>query len=151
MLEDLHRQLHRPVGLYGVDDEGAPPRGTRQAADELLTREETSLARLRLVMDAWVGLWFWTLDDDNPDPPSWTDWLTAVEALTGPESSEPTGQLDMFDDMAALADAELRRAAGRTPVADVLADHAWLGRARELARREAAWHWELDFAPLFQR
>ena len=55
----------------------------------------------------------------------------------------------MFDDLAALLDADERRADGRASVAELREQHPWLGVAVDLARREGAWHWELEFAPRF--
>jgi hypothetical protein len=150
LLTRLSQRMHRPLGLYGSDDEEATTADDRRAAEAILTNPNSALGRLRLLMDAWTGLWFWTLDDDVA-PPSWGEWLNALELLVGAEPEGPTGQLDMFVDLAQLAEIEEVRAAGRTPVVGVLSQHAWLPRARDLARAEAAWHWELEFAPVFRR
>src|SRR5690606_22045764 len=59
-------------------------------------------------------------------PPNWNEWLTVLEELIGAEPSEPTGQLDLFADLEALAEVEARRAAGRASVAELKQRHPWL-------------------------
>src|SRR5690606_26668080 len=61
----LHERMRRPLGLYGVDDEGAHPGDDRRTAERILTNPDSALGRLRLAMDAWVALWFWPLDPDH--------------------------------------------------------------------------------------
>lgn len=198
MLTRLHERMHRPLGIYGTETEAAHPEDDRRTAEELLHNPDSALGRLRLVMDAWVALWFWPLDVDRDRgadlgespaatvggdgaladaqgsrnvttdasaeseertehpaawvrPPNWNEWLAVLEELIGAEPSEPTGQLDLFADLDALAEIEARRAAGRTPAAELQQRHPWLARAEAIARREGAWHWELEFAPVFRR
>jgi hypothetical protein len=149
LLDRLNQRLRRPLGLYGMEDDDGAPADSRRAAETILHNPDSSLGRLRLVMDAWVGLWFWTLDGELA-PPSWRDWLMVLERIVGPEPTEPTGQLDLFADLAAIQAAEAQRAAGRESVTELIAEFPWLARAQKLARREGAWHWELEFAPLFR-
>lgn len=159
VLDRLHTRLRRPLGLYGTDDDAGAPDDSRQTAERILSNHGSALGRLRLVMDAWVGLWFWPLDDSAESsedgstrlrPPAWADWLAALDAVIGPEPTTPTGQLDLFADLDALEAAEQARSAEREPVEGLLARFPWLARAQELAQREGAWHWELEFAPVFR-
>jgi len=154
VLDALHRRMRRPLGLYGTGDDAGAPDDDRRTAEAILANPDSALGRLRLVMDAWVGLWFWPLDDSaeasRPRPPGWKDWLNALEAIIGPEPTTPTGQLDLFADLDALAALEQARSTERGSIDDVLETHAWLTAARDFARREAAWHWELEFAPVFR-
>jgi hypothetical protein len=159
VLERLHTRLRRPLGLYGTDDDAAgAPDDSRQTAERILSNPDSALGRLRLVMDAWAGLWFWRLDDASESsegavpvrPPSWADWLAALDAVIGPEPTTPTGQLDLFADLGALEAVEQARASERDSVDGLLKRFPWLARAQELAQREGAWHWELEFAPVFR-
>lgn len=143
--------LRRPLAVWGADFEDTGSPVTRAEAIRALHHPDSELRRLRAVMDAWIGLWFWELDTDV-SPPSWSQWLTALEDLIDPDASVgPSGQLDLFTDLAALLDADERRAEGRPSVTALRERHPWLGIAVDLARREGAWHWELEFAPQFQR
>ncbi len=158
VLERLHSRMRRPLGLYGTDGDAGAPDDDRQTAERILSNPDSALGRLRLVMDAWVGLWFWPLDvpagtsEDSSAPvrPSWAEWLTALEAVIGAEPSTPSGQLDLFADLDALEAAEQARAAEREPLDALLERFPWLGRAQALARGEGAWHWELELAPVFR-
>lgn len=159
VLERLHTRLRRPLGLYGTGDDAGAPDDNRQIAERILSNPDSALGRLRLVMDAWVGLWFWPLDDSAESsedgrsavsPPAWADWLAALDAVIGPEPTTPTGQLDLFADLDALEAVEQARAAERDSVDGLLNRFPWLARATDLARREGAWHWELEFAPVFR-
>ena len=148
VLDRLHRQMRRPLGLYGTDEDAPAPADNRRTAETILRNPESALGRLRLVMDAWTGLWFWPLVASVP-PPSWGDWLSALEAVVGSERPEPAGQLDLFADLAAVEAMEELRARGRAPLAELLDQHPWLAEAQRLAQAEGVWHWELEFAPVF--
>jgi len=142
--------LRRPIDLYGatVTDR---QRRTREGAMEVLNNPDSPLGRLRVLMDAWIGLWFWPLDS-GVRPPSWNEWLQFAEELVRPDEAVGlTGQLDLFDDLEQLLNAEEQRRQRLVPVAELEERFNWLRVAREQARREGAWHWELEFAPVFQR
>lgn len=142
------RALRRTIDVYGSPIEEPTLRITRARAERVLGDPDSALGRLRALMDGWVGLWFWPLDS-GVRPPSWNDWLVVAEELVGVEDHRgPTGQLS-FDDLDDFLSAE-ERDPGRLPVADLKERHAWLGIAIDAARREGAWHWELEFAPRFQ-
>lgn len=167
----LDQRMRRPLDLYGTDSDGDHDQDDRHKANKILHNADSALGRLRLVMDAWIGLWFWPLDPDldapereNSEddsvpagtsdrlrPPSWNQWIDAVEQIIGTEPTTPTGQLDMFDDLAAMAEIESRRAEGRVPVDAVDTAHPWLKPAEQLAQAEGAWHWQLEFAPVFRQ
>ncbi len=150
VLEALSTRMRRSLGLYGVDDGERAPSDDRRTAEAILSNPDSALGRLRLVMDAWVGLWFWPLTDDV-SPPTWNQWLVVVEAVVGPEPAEPIGQLDLFDDLAAIEDLERRRAQGRTPTSEILEVNPWLAKANALAQQEGAWHWELEMAVAYRQ
>ncbi len=154
VLDTLHRRMRRPLGLYGADHDAGAPDDDRRTAESILANPDSALGRLRLVMDAWVGLWFWPIDAAADgglvSPPSWRHWLDALEAIIGPEPTTPSGQLDLFEDLNTLAAVEQARAEERGSVDQVAEQHLWLPVARDLARREAAWHWELEFANVFR-
>jgi len=150
LLDRLDQRMRRPLGLYGTDGDGGAPADDRRAAEKILNNPEAALGRLRLVMDAWVGLWFWSLDGEVT-PPTWDEWISTLERVIGPEPTEPTGQLDLFADLAAIEAAEAQRASGRVSVAQLLDGTCpWLTNAVAKARREGAWHWPLEFSPLFR-
>ncbi len=150
VLEALQRRMRRPLDLYGDETDTPAPADDRHTAEQILHNPNSALGRLRLVMDAWVGLWFWPLHT-NTTPPTWTEWLDCLEAIIGPEPTEPTGQLDLFADLQTLQAIEEQRAAERPSVTDTLDQRPWHATARDLAQTEGAWHWELEYAPAFKQ
>jgi hypothetical protein len=139
--------LRRPIEVWGAGPMATKEAVTRESAIGALEHPDSALSRLRTVMDAWIGLWFWNLDT-NVTLPTWKQWLSALEDLTDPDAAVgSTGQLDTFDDLQALLDDDEWRTSGRPTVAQVREKHAWLDVAVDLARLEGAWHWELEFAP----
>jgi hypothetical protein len=155
-LQLAERDLRRPIAVWGAELPVTERPASREVIEAALRDPESSLGRLRLVMDAWCALWFWPIDgpDGMPDPPSRQQWLSALEGLLGRSSVEPQeGQQSIFtalEDL--LADEEAHRFEhGKRPVADVRADHPWLDEVARIREKEGFWHWELEFAPVFER
>jgi hypothetical protein len=147
-LDLAERELRRALDLYGRPP--AAPTGvvtTRLALERLLGDENTPLARLGTVMDAWCALWFWPLD--GAAPPDRNEWLTTLEGLLGVDPADAAergqAQIDIFADLDALEAREAEFAVGLRMfrVAEVRVQHAWLELAAEIAAREGFFHWEL--------
>ncbi len=144
----IQRGVRRFVDVYGVDGQPQQSAISRDRAEAALADPDSPLGRLRALMDAWVGLWFWPLDTDARLP-TWAQWLDATEALVRPqEAAGRRGQLDLFDDLDALLAAE-QGGTQHQSVAEIEAAHPWLAVARDAARQEGVWHWELEWAPAF--
>ena len=117
----------------------------------MLSDADSALGRVRTLMDAWVGLWFWPLDT-GVAPPTWAEWIEVAEVLLRPDAAlADTGQLDLFEDLKALEDAEHALWAGQATVTELRERYPWLDVALGAARAEGAFHWELEFAPVFQQ
>ena len=147
----IQEGLRRPIDVYGATIADRPARITRAQAVHALEDPDSALGRLRTLMDAWIGLWFWPLDNDAK-PPTWDQWLRVAEDLVRPDERHgQTGQLDIFDDLPQLLAAEADRLEGQVPVAELRERNPWLAFACDAARREGAWHWDLEFAPAFAK
>ena len=143
--------LRRPIDVYGATIAERDPGTSRAQAEKALTDPDSPLGRLRTLMDAWVGLWFWPLDTGQ-SPPHWEQWLQVAEELIRPDERHGLeGQLDLFDDLSQLLEAEESEKRNQTSVAELKQQHPWLDLAVGAARREGAWHWDLEFAPVFQQ
>ena len=143
--------LRRPIDVYGATIAEREPGISRVQAEKALTDPDSPLGRLRTLMDAWVGLWFWPLDTGQ-SPPNWEQWLQVAEELIRPDERHGLeGQLDLFDDLSQLLDAEESEKRNQTSVSELRQRHPWLDVAVSAARREGAWHWALEFAPVFQQ
>lgn len=142
-----HLRAHeRRVEVWGVDtDSTSSP--TAAAGSKAFLDPEGPTARLRLIMDAWCALWMWA-PANGTALPSWSTWLDAVELLLGQPTAEESGQLfnstdvdgDELDSLAYF---------GRASIAETLERHPWLVECRRIAERQAFFHWELEFAPIF--
>lgn len=149
-IEQTQSELRRSIDVYGTSTPARTPI-SRDKAIEALTDENSPLGRLRTLMDAWVGLWFWPLDT-GVRPPSWNDWLAVAEEIIRPDERHGlTGQLDLFDDLQAMLDAEQQRQTGQATLQQLKETHPWLAVVLDASSRESVWHWELEFAPAFNR
>ncbi len=146
----LQRGLRRPIDVYGARQPAPNVPISPSAAQDVVQDADSPLGRLRAAMDAWVGLWFWDVHGEV-SPPTRAQWFTVLEQLLGAGGGEPLGQLPLFDTVEELHEAENLRLGLDTQatVAELCERHPWFNRALGLAQREAAWHWELEFAPIF--
>lgn len=150
------RDLRRSIQVWGADQgERLMDPLSREHIEEVLRDPNSPLGRLRLVMDAWCALWFWPIEAPNgtSDLPTFAQWLDALEGLLGFQAAEaPPGQFFDPDDLDALVqrDRQWQSEFGMRSVGNVLAEHPWLHEVRRVADREGFWHWELEFAPVFQ-
>lgn len=146
----LQRGLRRPIDVYGAPQDGPAVPISPADAQRIVTDPDSPLGRLRAAMDAWVGLWFWPVREDV-DPPSRVQWFGLLEELLGADRSLPAGQLALFDTVEELREAEQQHFGfdSQPPVAALRLRQPWFDRALTYAQAEAAWHWELEFAPTF--
>lgn len=172
------QQIRRDILLWnGNADGGNTPglvierraeRASKPPHDRHITREEieASLAdpegayrRLRLVMDAWCALWFWPLTEDEVAPPTLEQWYDALRMILGADTmSAKVAQKGDETLQSALTWDELgdvehndRVYADAKTVGEVLAQHPWLEVCSQVAEQQGFFHWELDFAPVFER
>ena len=148
-IETTQRQLRRPMEIYGAEIATKGPGTSRDSADGAIRNPDTPLGRLRTVMNAWTGLWFWPLDS-TVEPPTWSQWLFVIEELVRPDRVHgPDGQLDFADYEAMLEINESQHK--QLATLDSLCErNPWLAAALDAAEREGAWHWDLEFAPIFK-
>ena len=134
---------------------------TRKQIEDKLADPNGAYQRLRRVMDAWCALWFWPLTETDITPPNIEDWIDACEQLLGKPVEESkkkqvVGQRSILDAMSwgGLNDFEdnqriYSRAA--KDVETVLETHPWLAVTEKIAKEQGFFHWELDFATIFDR
>ncbi len=150
------KDLRRPIKVWKGPEPSRAAGATREELEAALLDPDSALGRLRLVMDAWCALWFWPVDgpEGMPKPPSIGEWLDTLEAILGTDPGDvPEGQLDLFADLDALLAREEQLALDFSMqlTENVRADHPWLTQIAEIRDREGFFHWELEFAPVFER
>ncbi len=142
-------ELRRNLRLYGQPD----PDGVdldlsgRSAVEAALDDEDTALARLRLVMDAWCALWFWPLD---VRPPEWAQWLEMLELALGLDPDDAENLLPLeptLDDIETIEDLdnEVEDAYGMASIGDLMERFEWLATVRKIEESEGFFHWDLEF------
>ncbi len=117
----------------------------RSASD--VTDPEGPLARLRLVMDAWCALWLWA-PEHGAELPELDDWIDATEMLLG-QRAEESGTLFSLREMKGAEYGSVRYF-GTSTVPEALERHPWLQVCCAIAKTQAFFHWELEFAPVFE-
>ncbi|WP_370181634.1 restriction endonuclease subunit M [Rhodococcus wratislaviensis] len=162
------REVSRQIDVWGADLPVVDTAVEREKVESELLDPEGPYMRLRLAMDAWCAMWFWPLtgsvedsDDDrdnHPGPPSLDEWITTLEGLLGfdgvrkgdedqamfHETVDSFGQLSKMDELE-------RDFYGMSPVWKLVSKQKWLGTARGIAEEQGFFHWDLDFAQIFQR
>lgn len=155
-LEISEREVARSIDVWGAELPQEVTGVPREEVESKLQDPDGPYQRLRLVMDAWCALFFWPVTTDI-EPPDLGEWITTLEGLLGVAGKvAPKGQVelvesvDSFHELAGLDDME-KTYHGMRDVAELLLEHRWLGLVREIAKQEAFFHWELDFAQVFSR
>ena len=163
-LEISEEQISRQIDVWGADLPVVEDAVDRERVERELHDPEGPYERLRLAMDAWCALWFWPLtgsvadnEQGHPGPPGLDEWIVTLEELLGAAGIKKgeAGQ-GSFQDLAegyeelAQIDDQDRQFSGMRTIPDLLLRHQWLGTAREIAQDQGFFHWELDFAQIFQ-
>jgi len=160
------QEIRRDIPLWGRDQPEfeRKPAVSREEIERTLNDRDGAYQRLRRVMDAWCAMWFWpltnTLTDGTP-PPTLDEWIATLRELLGEQTvAKPKavaqGQVTLGSSQPgweALNDEErddLDFASARH-VVDVVRDHAWLAASQRIVEQQGFFHWELDFASVFER
>jgi hypothetical protein len=157
-------ESRRTIGVWGLEEPAPGTTVTRTDIEVKLADPNGAYQRLRRVMDAWCALWFWPMTETEIAPPSVEEWIDACEQLLGRSTKESksqktareAGQTSMFevDNWAELNEFEasqraLSGAAASTET--VLEEHPWLQVTERIAEQQGFFHWDLDFATVFER
>ncbi|MEV3856976.1 type II restriction endonuclease subunit M [Streptomyces sp. NPDC050095] len=168
-------EVRRDIDVWEVDKARPLPKSSgsvsREQVEHALQQPGAPRGRLKMVMDAWCALWFWPVGQPNtPEPPVLEEWLDFCEAVLGvpparvkakdlKSGSNRAGlddRLGLFGDTGAFEqlaiDDELDRTISRCmAMPAVTLRFPWLSEVDEIARREGFFHWELEFAQIFER
>lgn len=162
------REVSRQIGVWGAEPRAVETAVPREQVESELLDPEGPYMRLRLAMDAWCAMWFWPLtgsmDNSNDGrnshsgPPSLDEWILTLEELLGFDGVRRVHEdqamfhetIDSFSQLAEMDDLE-RDFYGMSPVWKLVSNHQWLGTVRGIAAEQGFFHWELDFAQIFQR
>ncbi|MDO4929454.1 MAG: class I SAM-dependent DNA methyltransferase, partial [Corynebacterium sp.] len=166
-LQQAEVEIQRDLDVWGYTPDHKDQRVSRAEIEASLNDKNSSLQRLKLVMDAWCALKFWPLitpTDENDDPiapPSFDQWLHAIDDIVGsyvPDAVSKHGTIS-FDEItswSSLGDAERANMAlafsGREEDVEALyTKHKWLQVVRDMTAQQNFFHWELMFAQIFAK
>ncbi|WP_284761433.1 DNA methyltransferase [Curtobacterium sp. MEB011] len=160
------QEIRRDIPLWGRErpDSERKPVVSREEIERTLNAADGAYQRLRRVMDAWCAMWFWPLTNtltNGATPPSLDEWITTLREILGEQTvAKPKavaqGQVTLGSSQSgweALNDEErddLDFSSARH-VDDVLRDHPWLAVTQRVTNQQGFFHWELDFATVFER
>lgn len=149
-------EIRRDIDVWRADDlNSSTDAVTREDIEASLADLDGAYRRLRRAMDAWCALWYWPVTADIA-PPDWAEWLAGLEELLGVADAGKSGNQGQLGDAEGwdeLGEAETSNLAfnGARPVAEVKKRHPWMKVCEAITDREAFFHWELDFSPVFER
>lgn len=159
-------QISRSTTLWGQEPAEISEVVTReQIEQDLFGNIDGAYNRLRLVMDAWCALWFWPLDavataehPERPALPDLDEWFATLTEILGidlPLKSKNQNQIVLGPDTNWLAinDAEATDLgfSGALSFERVSVNHPWINVARQVAKQQSFFHWDLDFAHVFAK
>lgn len=163
------QQIRRDIPLWDGNSSSVVEERAERASkphDRVVTREEIEASlvdpdgayrRLKLVMDAWCALWFWPITEEEVAPPTLGQWYDALRMILGADTMS-TKLAKKGDDtlQSALTWDELgdvehndRVYADTMPMEAVLSQHPWLDVCQRIADRQGFFHWNFEFAPVF--
>ncbi|MFF4272143.1 Eco57I restriction-modification methylase domain-containing protein [Streptomyces sp. NPDC001536] len=170
------REVRRQIEVWEIDPdqplEKASGDVTRERIESALNEPGSPRGRLKLVMDAWCAMWFWPVGQpDTPAPPTMEEWLTFCEATLGVPAARakarPSGRVGggaagLDDEFGLFADTgefdklamddEFDRVMSQCMEMPLVTGRfRWLSEVDNISRREGFFHWELEFAHIFEK
>ncbi len=149
-------QIRRDIDLWGRNSEHTANNVRReQIEQELLHDRAGAYRRLRLAMDAWNALTFWPLTATK-ELPDFDEWISTLTDLLGTDitakdaNQTRLGTASDWDELIDLERTEIGLSGARD-TDTVMANHPWLATAEQVAKEQAFFHWDLDFAAVFAR
>jgi hypothetical protein len=169
------REVRRQIDVWEVDPDKPLPKAsgdvTREQIESALNEPGSPRGRLKLVMDAWCALWFWPVGQpDTPTPPTMEEWLSFCEAVLGVPAAKAKarssgriggGAAGLEDEFGLFADTgefeklaiddEFDRVMSQcVDLPSVMLRFPWLSEVDAVSQREGFFHWELEFAHIFE-
>lgn len=153
-LRTAEEQARRDIPLFG--QEFHPTARNVKRADierDLLHNPDSAYRRLRLAMDLWCSLWFWPITRAK-EAPDLDEWIATLEDLIGKyvldKRAGQTQDLLMgmeWEELNAYEEWE-RTTTEALSHKKLLDKHPWIRIALDIAKEQAFFHWDLDFAAI---
>ena len=163
-LQIAEKQIRRSIPLWGAEmPEADSVVVTREEIEATLADANGAYQRLKRVMDAWNAMWFWPLTTtltEGAEPPTLDEWIDGLTDLLGvhfeaKKASVTQGAVTLgpptnWRELGIAENMDLDLAGARD-VDEVLTNYPWLGATERIAAQQGFFHWQLDFATVFER
>ena len=166
--KEIGEKTTDPLTVWGQPDDVVHKPMTIREKDKIYDELYQSIgaenaspyARLKAVMDYWCALWFWPIDKAD-EFPTRQEFLFQVQMMLGMDvvrvhgNKYNAGQLSIFD-MQEMQDGFIRgmidkyNSFGAVNLDQLRKDSSQLRIANEIAQGQHFFHWELEFADVFQ-
>ncbi len=147
----------RTLNLWGRETPAHRSAVTREQIESSLADENGAYRRLRLVMDLWCAMWFWPLTEEEVEPPTLEQWISALQGMIGVSPAAKNRWMDTFggdastwEGLNAEEEDDLNWA-GAQSIESIRAKHPWVAVGQRISHQQGFFHWELDFATVFAR
>ena len=165
---EIKERCTDPLSVWGQPQDESHQRTTIRDKDRIYENlylskggnNASPYARLKAVMDYWCALWFWPIDKAD-ELPNRMEFLWDINMLLGVgvvdtsgRKGRMAGQLSIFDDIdldpyaRELSDRYGKY--GAVNLDQLRADFPRLRIANEVAEQQHFFHWELEFADVFE-
>ena len=117
---------------------------------------DSALGRLRTVMDAWCALWYWPVDGPagclhhRASTNGSTRWKRS-SARTRRIPLQGSVNFSPISRRCSPVEEQLALDFSMQPIVNAREAHPWLEQVEAIRDREGFFHWELEFAPLFEQ
>ncbi|MBB4070269.1 hypothetical protein GGQ18_002878 [Salinibacter ruber] len=162
----IREQTTDPIHVWGQPEPDSmhPPTTTRWKDEKWHTemhsegrRMSSPYRRLKLVMDYWCALWFWPIEEHGKAPTR-QEWLMDLQMIlegdlyeTQTTAGEQQALFESMEPEAKQLAMDLKDEHGFVNVDKLCDRNPRLGIASKLAERYKFFHWELEYADLFER
>jgi hypothetical protein len=150
-----------PFNIWGQPEDKQHSTTFLDQKDRILEQERQSkdlknsspYRRLKLVMDYWCALWFWSIDEAELAP-SRSQYFFDLNWLLMGDTLEPITDLgqtaELFPDTVSVQiSIDFNNRFGQLDVDKIIKENPRLNLAHRLAQQYKFFHWELEFADIF--
>lgn len=158
-LRMMRQRTTDPLSIFGYEED-AHQGSSLEIKDKILAQEKlsegvgnsSSYRRLKFVMDYWCALWFWQIEKADLLPSRYEYFMELAVILGETEMTfEPEPELPLFPETALQNEVQKFVDDYKfVNVAKLAERFPRLGLVAKIAEEKRFFHWELEFADIFQ-
>ena len=158
-LREMRSRTTDPLNIFGCEED-KHQKSTLEIKDKILAQEKlsegvgnsSSYRRLKFVMDYWCALWFWQIEKADLLPSRYEYFMELAVILGETEMMfEPEPELPLFAETAQKNEVQkFVDDYGLVNVEKLVERFPRLGLVAKIAEEKRFFHWELEFADIFE-